>query len=131
MSRTATKNIHPGSSKARNIPVPNAIIREPIHRFLHWFTHLLPTGVTPPAFIVCTFSSHVSGNRKKQEFLKISEIPVFYIHQMRLEFLQIFCLSACAMSSSLKSGCAREISNSALSHVLLPARFTMPYSVTI
>ena len=77
MSRTATKNIHPGSSKARNIPVPNAIIREPIHRFLHWFTHLLPTGVTPLLLLYALFPLMCLAT-KKQESLKTSEIPVLY-----------------------------------------------------
>lgn len=68
MSRTATKNIHPGSSKARNIPVPNAIIREPIHRFLHWFTHLLPTGVTPLLLLYALFPLTCLGTEKNRDF---------------------------------------------------------------
>ena len=41
------------------------------------------------------------------------------------------CASAALISSSLKSGCAMEISSSARCHVLLPAMQATPYSVAI
>ena len=58
-------------------------------------------------------------------YLKLSSV------QRWLERRHIFCFSAAAMSSSLKSGCAILISSSARCHVVLPGREAMPYSVTI
>lgn len=54
---------------------------------------------------------------------------IFYI--FLLEALHIFCFSASCIKRSRKSGCAKEMSISARSHVLLPDRLTIPYSVTI
>lgn len=48
----------------------------------------------------------------------------------RLERRQIPIFSASRTSSSRKSGCAIEMRASARSHVDLPFRFTIPYSVT-
>lgn len=98
MSRTATRNMHPGSSKAKNTPVPNAIIREPIHRFLHWFTHFLPTGVTPcfycmHFFPLCVWQQKtgISENIRNPCFVyKLDSIgvsPDFLLIRCRNEFI--------------------------------------------
>ena len=85
-------------------------------------------------------------------FLSVSEYKVLLIHRSLLHMFGIDCVSIIAqesarryrlfvlrqmprvsaslISSSRKSGCAREMMSSALSHVVLPTRFTRPYSVT-
>lgn len=64
----------------------------------------------------------------------ITSFSVFIVLETEETYLlllrQIFNLSASAISSSLKSGCAMEISASARCHAERPFKLTFPYSVT-
>lgn len=89
------------------------------------------TGPEERVMLGCPEGIHYETAPQEHVMLGCPEGIVLETEQIYLLLLrQIFNLSASAISSSLKSGCAMEIKASARCHAERPFKLTLPYSVT-
>lgn len=70
------------------------------------------------------------GRTDGEEFRTVSSLHLLRLGPHGRGYIWIFIFLACSVSSSRKSGWAIEVRAWARSHVDLPLRLTMPYSVT-